>query len=136
MRSSIDYSFSLDAVQSEAPDAGFFTWDIPDNVLYADAALAALFGIEAAKAEQGLPVESYLERVHPEDLPGVAKAIHDSIVAHIPQQETYRVRNAAGQYVRVASFGKGFRDQDGCPIRYVGIVIPSTDVGDVDPTAH
>lgn len=136
MRSSIDYTFSVDAVKTEGPDAGFFTWDIPDNLLYGDAALAALFGIEAAKAEQGLPVESYLERVHPGDLPGLAKAIHDSIVAHLPQQESYRVRNATGQYVRVASFGKGFRDRNGCPIKYVGIVIPSAEVEDAEPTAH
>lgn len=118
------FLFTSDMVH-EVPDAGFFTWDIPENLLYADAALARLYGIGEASAEQGLPIESYLARVHPEDLPRLAMAIRDSIVEHTAQQEHYRVLNCDGQYVSVCSFGKGFRDKDGVPARYVGIVVPA-----------
>ncbi|MGF9567762.1 PAS domain-containing protein [Neorhizobium sp. BT27B] len=115
--------FATDIVHG-GPDACFFTWDVPDNLLYADGALARLFGMAEASAEQGLPIEDYLARVHPEDLPRLAKAIRDSIVEHTAQQENYRVLNSDGRYVSVSSFGKGFRDKTGAPVRYVGIVVP------------
>ena len=117
--------FSSTDLEDEVPDAGFFTWDVPEDVLYADGALARLFGINELEAEQGLPLEVYLARVHPDDQPHLAKALRNSIVHHAPQQEFYRVRNANDEYVNVMSFGKGFRDKNGVPIRYVGIVVPA-----------
>lgn len=125
MQTAIGHTFESGLMSDGVPDAGFYTWDIPDNVLYADSALAALFGLDPALAETGLPLDIYLERVHPEDRPRLAKTIRDSIVAHQPQQETYRVLSASGKYVPVASYGRGFRDEKGNPIRYVGIVIPA-----------
>lgn len=122
-----EFVFPDNNLENAAPDAGFFTWDVPDNLIYADGALAHLFGIDEDDAEQGLPIEIYLARVHPEDQPHLAKAIRDSIVEHTPQQEFYRVRNAENHYVSVMSFGKGFRDKNGVPIRYVGIVVPAAE---------
>ncbi|WJH38427.1 PAS domain-containing protein (plasmid) [Aliirhizobium terrae] len=106
------------------PEVGFFTWDVPENILYADRALADLFGLDPKVSSQGSPIEAYLDRVHPEDRSRLAKTIRDSIVADRPQQESYRVKNTEGHYVFVTGFGRGFRDQDGDIVRYVGIVIP------------
>jgi PAS domain-containing protein len=93
----------------------------------------ALFGLEPTSAETGLPIEIYLERVHPEDRPRLAKTIRDSIVGHHPQQEAYRVLSTIGNYVSVASYGRVFRDAAGNPVRYVGIVIPADNVQAVRP---
>ncbi|MBN7808357.1 PAS domain-containing protein [Agrobacterium rosae] len=125
------HHYQTQIFRTELPDAGFYTWDVPENVLYADRALASLFGLDPIEAEKGLPIENYLKRVHPDDLPRLAKTISDSIVAHRPQQEIYRVMNLDGRYVTVSSFGRGFRDNDDQPVRYVGIVIPKEDA-----TAH
>lgn len=130
MRSLQTITFSTEVFGSELPDAGFFTWDLPENVLYADNALASLFGIDFNDAEQGLPIEVFLARVHPEDVPILAKAISDSIIAHRPQQQSYRVCNSEGNYVHVMCFGRGFRDGTGEPIRYVGLVVPVNHVND------
>lgn len=108
-----------------SPEVGFFTWDVPENVLYADGALADLFGLDPTVSSQGLPTETYLDRVHSEDRPRLAKTIRDSIVTDRPQQETYRVVNTEGSYVFVTGFGRGFRNQDGDIVRYVGIVVPT-----------
>jgi len=121
--------FSSQLFGGDTPDAGFFTWDMPENILYADGALAGLFGVDPEEAERGLPIETYLDRVHPEDRSQLAKAISDSIIAHKNQQETYRVLDTHGRYVTVASFGRGFRDRHGLPQRYVGIVVP---IGEVE----
>ncbi|MCE6076812.1 PAS domain-containing protein [Agrobacterium vitis] len=125
MRPTIDLSFESVLIGEQVPDAGFYAWDIPDNILYADSALAALFGLDAGMAERGLSIEDYLERVHLDDRPRLAKTIRDSIVGHHPQQEVYRVLDMSGTYVTVASYGRGFLDAAGSPNRYVGIVIPA-----------
>ncbi len=131
MRTAIDLTFELGLTSDSVPDAGFYTWDIPENILYADSALAELFGLDPSSAATGLPIDIYLERVHPEDRPRLAKTIRDSIVGHHPQQEAYRVMSASGSYAAVASYGRVFRDATGNPIRYVGIVMP-TDPGETE----
>lgn len=125
MRTAIDLTFESALMSDSVPDAGFYSWDIPENILYADNALAELFGLDQTLAETGLPIDIYLERVHAEDRPRLAKTIRDSIVGHHPQQEAYRVMSASGSYVAVASHGRVFRDATGNPVRYVGIVIPA-----------
>jgi PAS domain-containing protein len=115
-------------VAGEAPpEVGFFTWDVPENIVYADAALASLFGLDAHDASSGLAIEAYLDRVHPEDRSRLAKTIRDSIIADRPQQETYRVLNSASEYVVVTGFGRGFRDGNGNTIRYAGVVVSAAD---------
>ncbi|MGF9567572.1 PAS domain-containing protein [Neorhizobium sp. JUb45] len=134
MRQIVELNFEAALMGGSVPDAGFYSWDLPENILYADSALAALFGLDPDLAERGLPIEAYLARVHPDDRPRLAKTIRDSIVGHLPQQETYRVLNATGAYVAVASYGRGFRDASGSPVRYVGIVIPAD--ADQQETSH
>lgn len=130
MRPTTELVFSTERFGIVLPDAGFFTWDLPENLLFADNALAALFGIDATKAEHGLPIEMYLARVHSRDRPALAKAIRDSIIAHQPQQQRYRVRNADENYVTVMCYGRSFRNAVGEPIKYVGIVVPAENIED------
>ena len=127
MRSKQDPIPSYDAHESEACDAGFFTWDVGEDMLYSDGAVARLFGLDPEATESGLGIATYLERVHPDDRPGLAKAIRNTIVEHRPQQEVYRVLNALDESVSVLSFGRCFRNAAGEPCRYVGIIVPNPD---------
>ena len=88
-----DVLFVAEILQDAPPEAGFFSWDVGDNILRADKALALLFGLDPRDASAGMALEVYMARVHPEDRPRLARKIRDSIVADIPQQETYRVLN-------------------------------------------
>ncbi|MGE7369025.1 PAS domain-containing protein [Neorhizobium sp. NPDC001467] len=127
----IGTTFHAEVEEAVLPEIGFFTWDISDNTLYADGALAALFGLDPADTADGLPIEAYLKRVHVEDRSRLAKTIRDSIVADRPQQETYRVCNSHGQYTLVTGYGRGFRNRTGDTVRYVGVVIPA--LGNSEP---
>ncbi|MBW9114596.1 PAS domain-containing protein [Rhizobium cauense] len=106
------------------PDAGLFTWDMNADLLYADGALAELFGLDPKATERGLPVQSYLDRVHPDDVATLAKQISDAIVAEHPTVQHYRSQKADGSYVQVSAFGRCFRDRDDNPAHYAGIVVP------------
>ncbi|WP_112803410.1 PAS domain-containing protein [Rhizobium sp. SYY.PMSO] len=117
--------FVAEILDPVAPEAGIYTWDIEKNLVFADPALAHLFGLDPAKTVHGLPLETYLARVHPEDRSHLAKAIHNTIVAEVPQQSTYRVRDAHGVYRWVAAFGRAFRNGVDNPTLYSGVVVPA-----------
>lgn len=117
--------FSLQVSGETHPDAGIYTWDIERNLVFADAALAGLFGLDPEETVCGLPLEAYLDRVHPDDKPALAKIISQTIIANLPQQGGYRVLSGDGIYQSVTAFGRAFRDRSGSPILYSGIVVPS-----------
>jgi len=125
-------AFQNSAIESEqadwqAAESGFFTWDIVANLLYADGAVAELFGLDYVKTEHGLPLDIYIERIHPEDRANVAAAIHESIATGEPEQQSYRTRQADGRYSYVMVFGRCFRDKAGIPSLYAGIICPVSD---------
>ncbi|KQV82920.1 diguanylate cyclase [Rhizobium sp. Root1220] len=107
------------------PDTGLFTWDMNNDLVYADGALAELFGLDPIDTERGLPVQTYLDRVHPDDVATLAKQISDAIIAQHPRVQHYRAQTADGSYVRVSAFGRCFRDRQDNPIHYAGIVVPA-----------
>ncbi|WDZ81965.1 PAS domain-containing protein (plasmid) [Ensifer adhaerens] len=107
----------------DAADSGIFTWDITQDLVYADSALAELFGLVAEETNRGLPLKNYLDRVHPEDRAYVAKQITNTIVGERAQQSTYRVKTRNGKYVCVIAFGRCFRDRNDTPVLYSGMVV-------------
>lgn len=115
---------SFELFEEVASDAGIYTWDMVRNLVFADSALAELFGLDPAATVHGLPLEDYLARVHPQDQAKLAKTISQVIVADIAQQNIYRVQGSDGQYRTVAAFGRAFRDHSGSPVLYSGIVVP------------
>jgi len=119
---------SVEIFGGGAADAGFFTWDMGHDLVYGDSALAMLFGLDPYETEHGIPLETYLNRVHPDDRPRLAIAIRDTIVAGQPQQETYRVMNSQNVYGVVTAFGRCFRDRTDNPVLYSGIVVPAISV--------
>lgn len=112
---------------SLAEEAGIFTWVLATDTVYADSALANLFGLDPQETIAGLPVMRYLDRIHPDDKPSVAKAISESVITGNPYRHDYRVFDRSGQMVTVAAFGRCFRDESGNPSQYAGIVFPTND---------
>ncbi|MBB3655106.1 hypothetical protein FHX15_000305 [Rhizobium sp. BK650] len=105
-------------------ETGFFTWDIVANLLYSDGAVAEMFGLDATETASGLPVEAYISRIHPEDQPAAAKIIHHTILTQEPEHQSYRARRANGAFHQVMAFGRCFRDKNGIPSLYAGIILP------------
>lgn len=119
-----DLEGQTDEDEFPACETGFFTWDIAANLLYGDGAIAELFGLDPTETASGLPLEAYVARIHPEDQPGAARKIHDTIVTLAPEHQSYRARRADGAFRQVMVFGRCFRDRSGVPSLYGGIVFP------------
>lgn len=79
-------TFSTTILGQPMQGAGLFTWDMSSDTLYADSALAELFGLGSEDTERGLPFQTYIARVHPEDAPLLARKISDAIIAEHPTE--------------------------------------------------
>lgn len=112
------------SANDNSEDAGLYTWDLETNTLYADSAVADVFGLDWTKTEHGLPVQAYLDRVFPDDKPSLAQAISEAITSGQPFQASYRVFRADGAIALVTAFGKCFSSAEGDPKFYSGIVFP------------
>jgi PAS domain-containing protein len=114
----------LREAETSSLDSGVFTWDISCDRFYADNALASLFGLDGRETMNGMPMERYIERVHPDDRSVVARSIHKAIVLGVPCQQNYRVKGSTGTYTEIVARGRCFRDPNGNPFHYAGIVVP------------
>lgn len=110
-----------------AKAAGIFTWDIAENTLYGDAIIAGLFNLDSEQTMEGLPLQDYLASMHPDDRPRVARAIHAAIVSGDPYQEEYRLQRDHGHDRWVLAIGHCFRNRDGNPSIYAGVIYDITE---------
>lgn len=62
----------------DVEESGIFTWSLETNIVQGDTSLARLFGVVSSAALTGLPIEAFLDRIHPDDRPRVAQSIHHS----------------------------------------------------------
>ncbi len=108
-------------------DAGIFSWVLSTDTVYADAAVAVLYGFDAQQMESGQPIVSFLDRIDPRDRPRTARAIHEAIVTGEHYQQDYRVIRPDGTNMQVAAFGRCFRDSEGTPAHFAGIICPRID---------
>jgi hypothetical protein len=109
------------------PASGIFTWEVATDLVYCDDAVAGLFGFPITEFQNGRPLRMFLDRIHADDLPRVARAIHDALITGFPYQEDYRINRPDGTSVAVTAFGSCFRDSTGEPRHYAGMLVPITD---------
>lgn len=110
-------------VDVEDDSSGVHTWIVPDNLVFADGAAAALFGFTAEEGRLGKPLADYTNRIHPVDLPRVSRSISISMDSGRPYQEEYRICRPDGTTVDVAAFGAWFHNANGEPTHYAGILM-------------
>lgn len=110
---------------SAADASGIYTWVIATDTVYSDSLVADVFGFSDGDARRGLPLGEYLARLHRDDLPRVAKAIHDTMISGQPFSEQYRVCRPDGSMMEITAFGSCFSDGSNEPSHYSGIIVPA-----------
>lgn len=105
-------------------EAGIFTWSLVENAVYADTAVAALFGLNPMAALLGLSPVDYLARVHQADRDDVVKLWLRAVADGLPYNAIYRVMDGAGTIRQVMAHGRCFRDRTGSPAHFAGIIYP------------
>jgi PAS domain S-box-containing protein len=102
-------------------------WNLPENRLTVNRSLAQLFGIDPDAAALGLPYETFLEPIHPDDRPHVVTALEHAISTGENYATEFRVRNAAGVYRWVIARGQVEYDAKGKAITFPGALADITE---------
>jgi PAS domain S-box-containing protein len=94
-------------------------WDLRTNALWWNENFQTLFGYGAEEIEPG--IESWTNRIHPEDLEHVRTGIHEAIDSERHSwSDQYRFRRKDGRYAVVDDRGYIARKADGSPVRMIG----------------
>ncbi|CAN5182395.1 hypothetical protein BH11PSE4_BH11PSE4_26760 [soil metagenome] len=127
-KSAEDEHFEIAVSRKFAPAdviVGIWDWDISNDRTYGDTSCAELFGIDPERAARGLPVNNYLDAIHPDDIARVKKAIATATVSGGVYQVEHRlIRNDRLYWV----FARGHctLDRHGRPVRLPGVLVDIT----------
>jgi PAS domain S-box-containing protein len=103
-----------------------WTWDIPNNRLFADANLARLFNLSPSDAEGGL-LDKYIQSIHPDDRPRVSAALERAVKGGEDYEADYRIVQAGGSVRWVTARGRTERDGSGRAVRMPGVLVDITE---------
>ena len=109
----------------DAAQMGLWEWDIVSNRVTWDAKKYDVFGL--AYGSFAGTKEAFFELVHPDDRPMVATAITRAIEDGAPYHNEFRIVVPGGQTRWIANLGQVYRDDEGRPLRMVGVVYDVTD---------
>lgn len=108
-----------------------WTWDIPNNRLFGEEALARLFSLEVSDAEGGL-LDRYIRSIHPDDRSRVTAALERSVATGEDYQAEYRITRGDGSVSWVVARGRVERDEGGRPVRMPGVLVDITDLKETE----
>ena len=108
----------------EAAQMGTFDWEIPDNRITWSPGHEKLWGF--APGEFAGTYESFSERVHRDDLPGINAAVSRCIAERLPWVREFRVVWLDGSVHWILGRGEFDFAADGRPVRMRGVVLEIT----------
>lgn len=106
---------------------GTWYWDIKSGKIYADDNLARMFGISTEQAKAGLPLDVFLNSIHPSDRSRVADEIESAIKVQGQFESEYRTFNSDGDVRWVIVRGTIEADEHGVPEKFPGVIVDITD---------
>ncbi len=127
-KSADEESFDLAMPRKFSPSdliAGIWDWDISHDRNHGDASCAELFSIDPQRAARGLPVSTYLDAIHPDDIGRVRQKLFDATRMGGVYQAEYRlIKNDRLHWV----FARGHctLDRHGRPVRLPGALVDIT----------
>jgi PAS domain S-box-containing protein len=108
----------------DAAHMGTFDWDVPNNRITWSRWHEELWGFKPG--EFAGTYESFSERVHPEDLPGLNAEVERCLAARKPYAREFRVVRPDGSVHWISGRGEFTFGADGQPLRMRGVVVEIT----------
>lgn len=104
-----------------------FVWDIAGDRVTGDANLAKNFGVSAASAKKGLPLQVFIDSIHEDDRERVSAAIERAVKNGTPYEEEYRTYARDKKISWVIARGMVERDDSDTPVSLAGILFDITE---------
>jgi two-component system, sensor histidine kinase len=110
---------------SEATNDTIWDWDLLSDQITWNEGFQTMFGYRSKDIEPG--IESWYNRIHPEDRERVVSGIH-RVIEHGSKRwsDEYRFRKADGSYAHILDRGYALHDENGQPYRMVGSMLDLT----------
>lgn len=102
-------------------------WSITDNRLFGNTALAHLFAVDPQDAANGLPIEMFINAIHPDDRAGVFEKVNQAIATGEEYRAEYRVHTATGDERWLMARGTIEYDDAGNPVAFPGALADITE---------
>lgn len=118
-----EFKKQIDLTLSTSAILGTWRWDVQKGIVTGDERLAKTFGIDFAKIKQGLPVMSYMNMVHIDDLLSLTAAIELTMKTGVDLKTEYRIKNSEGIWKWIDVNGSCELDSEGLPIMLPGVLI-------------
>lgn len=110
-----------------AADVGMWNWDISSDRLIVDERLADIFGLDPKIATtSGLPLETFMARMHPEDRLRVKQLIREATETGADYHVEHRIVNPDGSLKWVEARGKLQDDPLTRTRRFFGVIVDIT----------
>jgi two-component system cell cycle sensor histidine kinase/response regulator CckA len=109
----------------DAAQMGLWEWDILSDRVQWDANNYDVFGL--AYGSFAGTKEAFFDLVHPDDRPMLATALTRAVEDAAPYHNEFRIIATGGHTRWIANLGQVYRDDEGRPLRMVGVVYDVTD---------
>jgi PAS domain S-box-containing protein len=122
----------LELTQRQINDAlssgliGTWMWDIKNNVVLGDKYMAAMFGVSAEEAANGMPHGRFDELMHPDDRKRSREEIAIAIKNDTDYTTEYRTLRPDGSIRWILARGRVERDESGKPLQFPGVLMDIT----------
>lgn len=102
---------------------GTWVWEVNSDQVSVDENFARAFGLTDSAITEGLSLQQSMETVHPDDRPGLMKAIQDALRKGGAYAHQYRVQRQDQRYYWVEANGRVELDEHGNACRFPGILL-------------
>lgn len=106
---------------------GAWDWDVVSDRIVADERFCEMYGVDPFAGRAGAPLEAFTRALHPDDADRVKAEIDATLESGNLYVSEYRL-TVPGRPLRwVIVRGQVYRDRDGTPNRFPGVVVDITD---------
>ncbi|MEM5474399.1 PAS domain-containing protein [Hoeflea sp. AS60] len=112
----------LDLTMTNSDVIGAWNWDVSQDLIFTDGRFTESFGLDPERAEKGLPLEEFINRIHQDDRARVAAEIVRTVETGDAYSSEFRVRRSDGAISHVLAQGKLVKGVRGKPDRFPGVL--------------
>lgn len=105
---------------------GSWDWEVAADRVHTDRRLAEFYSVPPEEAAAGLPLETFVAGIHPDDRGWVSERIAAAVAACGEFAEEYRLQRRDGRTSWVSARGRCLCDETGRPTHFPGVAVEIT----------